>query len=267
MAEMGEQEFSESDLNDLREAKIRLEYPSFTARLADFVGSPLEAGLKRLPKKWNEKVGEATETALLKGLEFSMRTMGAVEARPSRDWLHKLVVVGSGAAAGAVGLYSLIVELPFSTCVMLRSIADIARSEGHDISLMEVKLSCLEVFALGGGTPKDDSAESGYWAVRGALAKFIPGAISHLTKKGPILAGASAIDRFVAAVASRFSAVITEETAAKAVPVVGAVSGGAINYLFMNHFQEVARGHFVVKRLEKKYGTEAVEKAYRDLSV
>ncbi len=60
---------------------------------------------------------------------------------------------------------------------------------------------------------------------------------------------------------------VTEEAAAKAVPIVGAAAGGTINYLFMDHFQEMARGHFIVKRLEQKYGTAAVERAYRDLVI
>jgi hypothetical protein len=33
----------------------------------------------------------------------------------------------------------------------------------------------------------------------------------------------------------------------------------------MNHFQEMARGHFVILRLEKKYGSYLVEKTYREL--
>ena len=73
--------------------------------------------------------------------------------------------------------------------------------------------------------------------------------------------------RLIAAIASRFSIVVTEEVAAKAVPIVGAAAGGAINYLFMDHFQEMARGHFIVKRLEKKYGTETVERAYKELVI
>lgn len=267
MTDIGELEFSECDLNDLRAAKTRLEHPSLTAKLADLVGGPIESGLRRLPKNWNDKVSEATETALFKGLEFSVRTMGSPNTKPSHDWLHKVVVVGSGAAAGAVGLYSLIVELPFSTCVMLRSIADIARSEGHDVSLVEVKLECLEVLAFGGRSSGDDAVETGYWTVRGALAKSISEAASHLTEKGLTKEGAPALARLIAAIASRFGAVVTEEVAAKAVPVVGAVSGAAINYLFMNHFQEMARGDFAVRRLEKKYGTALVEKTYGNLVI
>jgi hypothetical protein len=262
-----ESAISECDLNDLRAAKTRLVHPSLTAKLADLVGGPIDAGLKRLPNNWNEKLGKATETALYKGLEFSVRTMGSNDTRPSHDWLHKLVVVGSGAAAGTIGFYSLIVELPFSTCVMLRSIADIARSEGHDISLVEVKLECLEVLAYGGRTSGDDAVETGYWTVRGALAKSVSEAASHLTQKGLTKEGAPVLARLISAIASRFSAVVTEEAAAKAVPVIGAISGGTINYLFMNHFQEMARGDFVVRRLEKKYGTALVEKTYHDLAV
>jgi hypothetical protein len=268
MAELYEQEFTDADLNDLREAKTKLEYPSLAATIADMIGRPVEAGLKLLPKDWNNKVNEVAQAALLKGLEFSILTMNKAETRVSQDWLHKLVVVCSGVAGGAVGPASLPIELPISTCVILRSIADIARSEGHNTSLLEVRLACLEVLALGGKSVKDDAVESGYWMVRGALAKYIPDVVStYLAGKGLTKEGTTPIVRFVTTIASRYSIVVTEEFAAKAIPVIGAVSGGAINYLFMHHFQEMARGHFIVKRLEKKYGTNLVEKAYKDLVI
>jgi hypothetical protein len=149
----------------------------------------------------------------------------------------------------------------------LRSIADIARSEGHDISLVQTKLDCLEVLALGGKRAEDDSVETGYWGVRGALAKSVSEAAAHLAEKGLTEKGAPPLARLVAAIASRFGGVVSEQAVAIAIPVVGAVSGGTINYLFMDHFQEMARGHFVVRRLEKKYGRALVEKTYSDLVV
>ncbi|MGA2332799.1 MAG: EcsC family protein [Syntrophales bacterium] len=267
MTDAHEQEFSDADLNDLKEAKTKLEYPSLAAKIAHVVGGPVEAGFDLLPKNWNKKVGEYTQAALLKGLEFSIYTMGNTETRESQDWLHKLLVVGSGVAGGAVGLASFVVELPFTTCIILRSIADIARSEGHNIAVLEVKLACLEVLALGGKGSQVDSAKSGYWMIRGALAKSVSDAASYLARKDLTEEGAPPLVRLVATIASRFNIVITEEAAAKAVPVVGAVSGGAINYLFMNHFQEMARGHFVVKRHEKKYGMKRVEKTYEELVI
>jgi hypothetical protein len=103
--------------------------------------------------------------------------------------------------------------------------------------------------------------------VRGALAKSVSEAASYIAEKGLTEEGAPPLVRLIATIASRFSIVISEEAAATAIPVVGAVSGGVINYLFMNHFQEMARGHFVVKRLEKKYGLQLVEKTYKELAI
>jgi hypothetical protein len=253
----------QSDLSDLRIAKSRLENPGLAIRIADLFGKPIDAGFKALPAGWNRKVLEIARNALLKGLNVAIRTLGEPKAKKSRDRLHRILVTGSGFAGGAAGLASIPIELPISTALMLRSIADIARSEGHDLSSIDVKLACLEVFALGGRGPGDDLAEEGYWVVRAALAKSISEAASFIGKRGLAEESAPPIVRLLSAIASRFSVVITDEAAAKAVPFIGAVAGGAINLLFMQHFQQMARGHFVVKRLENKYGTDLVERAYR----
>ncbi len=73
--------------------------------------------------------------------------------------------------------------------------------------------------------------------------------------------------RLIAGISSRFGAVVTAQAAALAIPVAGAVSGGAVNYLFINHFQDLARAHFIIKRLEGEYGTAAVRAAYDGLNV
>lgn len=261
------EEWEQSDLDDLKAAKLKLEYPSLTARISALLGKPIEAGLKLLPKNWNRKIGEITQATLLKGLEFAILTIGKKDERKSNDLLHKALAFGSGTAGGAFGALSATVELPVSTCIMLRSIADIARSEGHDITKLETKFACLEVFALGGKSKKDDSTEEGYWAIRAALAKEISDAIKHIAEKGMSKKGAPALVRLITSIAARFSVVVTEETAAKLVPAVGAVSGGVINLMFTNHFQEMARGHFIIKRLEKKFGSDIVRKRYDEMDV
>lgn len=260
-------QISDTDLAALREAKRRLEHPSLTARISDLVGRPIETGFRLLPTRWHETLGSATEAALLRGLEVSIKTMGDSRATSSRDRLHKALVTGTGAAGGAVGAVALPVELPVSTCLMLRSIADIARCEGHDLSSIDVRLACLEVLALGGGPHSDDAAESGYWLVRGALSRYIREASSHLSRKGLTDKTAPALARLISKIASRFGMVVSERAVAQMVPVVGAVSGGAVNYLFMEHFQDVARGHFIVKRLENTYGTDVVREAYDALVI
>jgi hypothetical protein len=81
------------------------------------------------------------------------------------------------------------------------------------------------------------------------------------------VAGASApvINRFVSEVAARFGIVVSERVAASAIPVIGAVGGAAVNVVFMNYFQELARGHFAVRRLERLYGSDIVEREYERL--
>jgi EcsC protein family len=68
--------------------------------------------------------------------------------------------------------------------------------------------------------------------------------------------------RLIAQIASRFGVVVTQKLAAQAVPLVGALGGAAVNYAFIDHFQEVARAHFVVRRLERRHGKDAVRAAY-----
>jgi hypothetical protein len=69
----------------------------------------------------------------------------------------------------------------------------------------------------------------------------------------------------IAQVAARFGVVVSKKVAAQAVPLLGAAGGGAINVLFMNHFQQVARGHFIVRRLERAYSPEFIRTEYERL--
>jgi hypothetical protein len=145
---------------------------------------------------------------------------------------------------------------------MLRSIADVARSEGEKIKALETKLACLEVFALGGNSRIDDAAETGYYAVRVALAKALSEAAKYIAEKGLVNESAPAIVRFIAAIAARFGVVVSEKAAAQAVPAIGAAGGAIINTVFIDHFQDMARGHFIVRRLERKYGEKTVRREY-----
>jgi hypothetical protein len=149
---------------------------------------------------------------------------------------------------------------------MLRSIADIARSEGEDLAEAEARVQCLQVLALGGPSRGDDAAEFGYFAARAALGRAVSEAASHVARKGLAEKSAPAIVRLVSQVASRFSIVVSEKAAAQAVPVVGAFGGAAINAVFIDHFQDMARGHFIVRRLERRHGTEIVRRMYAGLA-
>lgn len=260
-------DWTAEDVEDLRHAKKLLEQPNLTAHVTNLVGWPIEKAIAMLPKGWHAKVSAATHVALTRGLEFAIWTMGEKRPRRSRDLLHKVLATAAGTVGGSFGLAAVPLELPVSTCLILRSIAEIAQTEGHSISNVETRLACLSVLALGGRRTDDDASETGYWAVRSTLAKAVTDAAGYLAQKGASAHTAPALVRLMAQIAARFEIRVTQQVAAKAVPVVGALAGGAINLLFMNHFQDMARGHFIVRRLEAKHGVATLRAKYDELAV
>jgi hypothetical protein len=253
------------DVAALRRAVQALEHPGLAARLANMAGKPIELIGGALPGPASHAIAEATSKGLGLALKVALRTMHSAP-HPESHLMHKVLATASGAAGGAFGLAMLPVELPVSTVIMLRSIADIARSEGEDLSDPEAALSCVQVFALGGRVGSDDASESGYFAVRGLLAKSVTEAARFIAERGVIQEGAPVLIRFITLVASRFGVVVTQKVAAQAVPLVGALGGAAVNYAFMEHFQDVARGHFTVRRLERAYGQDLVRMEYERLA-
>lgn len=249
------------DVTALKEAKSKLQNPNFGIKITNLIGTPIEKGYKALPQKWQKKVALISNDVLMKIVEPIANNMEN-GYKPANNFMHKIFVTATGVAGGAFGLPALPFELPISTGIIFRSITDIARSEGHDIHSLDVKLSCLEVFALGGRTKKDDASENAYWVIRAALAKSVTEASNYIASKETVKQTAPQIIKLVTSIGSRFGVIVSEEVAAKAVPGIGAVTGGAINYMFMSHFQQMAEGHFAVKRLENIYGSETVKKAY-----
>ncbi len=260
-------DISADDHDDLKYAKILLENPSLAARISNLLGTPIEKGFGYLPEKWKGLVKTATEKSLQKALGFAITTMNSKKGPASSDKTHKLLVMATGAGGGSFGLPALAVELPVTTTIMLRSIADIARSEGESISELETKLACLEVFALGGSAKSEDGTETGYYFVRAALARTISEAAQYIAEKGLAKEGAPVLVRLIAVLAARFGVLVSEKVAAQAIPVIGAAGGALINTIFIGHFQNTARGHFIIRRLEKQYGKELVQQAYNQMEV
>src|SRR5262249_44955412 len=132
---------AKADLSDLKRAKDLLEHPGLAGKLSSMVGSPIEPGKKLLPPGVRTSGHTATEAAVMKALEVAVSSLGERAARPSRDRLHKIAVAASGAAGGAFGLAALAWELPVSTTLMLRSVADIAAAEGENPRHLDTKLA------------------------------------------------------------------------------------------------------------------------------
>ncbi len=235
-------------------------------KLTGIIGTPIEKSLVVLPPKLTAGLQKTTMIALRGAFRFAMLTLTKKKKKASNRW-HKGLVAATGGVGGAFGLPALVAELPVSTIIMLRSIADIARSQGEKIDDLEARLACIEVFALGGRSKGDDASETGYFAVRAALAQSVSEAAKYIAQKGMADKGAPAIVRLITQVAARFNVVVSQKVAAQAVPIIGAASGMAINTLFIDHFQKTAKGHFIIRRLERVHGQDIVRSAYDTIKV
>jgi len=257
---------SEADRADLERAVDLLEHPSFIARVSDLIGKPIEQVIGVLPSGASEQVQGTVRSVLEKLLTVSLRTLNPSGRGRASNLEHTIGTGISGAVGGFFGAPALAVELPISTSIMLRSIADVARSEGEDPRSPETRLACLEVFALCGAARVDNASDTGYFAVRAILAKAMTDAARHLAERGLTREGAPVLARLVAAIASRFSTVVSEKVAVQSGPILGAIGGSTINVLFARHFQNMARGHFTVRRLERCHGSEQVRREYRRIA-
>ena len=241
---------------ELRAAFDALENPSLAARLSATVGTPIEALTSRLPDSLQGGLNGAVRAALTTAMVAALRSSpAATPAVLPSSWLHRGLAAATGAAGGAFGLAGTLAELPFSTTVLLRQIAAIAAEEGEDLARPDISAECLKIFALGGRGRADDAAESGYFALRIALAEALKGSI-----------GATILPGFIAAIASRFVGPVGLKLSAQAAPLIGAAAGAVINLAFLEHFRTVARGHFTLRRLERVHGAAQVRAAYEALA-
>lgn len=256
----------------LEDAVRLLENPSLAIRLSSHLGMPLETFIKRIstavPENIVSAVSDSTQEAIRFVFTNTVRTLRETGKVPASPRLHKAAAITTGAVSGFFGMQTLVLELPVTTGIMFRSIVDIARAEGESPRDDETILNAMQVFAMGSGsTDQDDAAETSYYGVRIALGKVMTDAMQHVARHGVKNASAPVLVRFVTAIASRFGIVVTQKAMAQTIPVVGAIGGGLVNTMFISHFQDMARGHFTVRRLERQYGKDVIRAAYRQIVV
>lgn len=268
-----------ADLHALRQAVQRLETPSVTIKIANMVGTPIEWAMERLPGSTADKIQHVIRLAMEKAVAGALRTLDENASATARPRTHTAMAAASGAVGGFFGLKGTLLELPVTTTIIMRSVADIARSEGFLVTDPLIQGDCVQVFALGGRTADDDAADSAYYAARLGLSEIARETGRMLAESAARQAAGSAsqglqftsgqaatwLAQIIEAVAQRFGVKVTEKLALQAAPILGAVSGAALNALFIAHYQDMARGHFVVRRLEDKYGAQAVREAYSDV--
>ncbi len=253
---------------ELRAAKATLEHHGLADRLTELIGAPITASIKLLPSIAEDALQKAVNKSLQMALQVAVRSLGSETASGKPKLLgHKFLAGLSGAAGGAFGLTAVAAELPVSTVLILRSVADIARSQGEDLTDVTTQLACLEVFAIDGGKRRDidDDTEIGYFAVRAAMSKQVADASKYLLKHGAAETSAPPLVKLLQMIGNRFGVVVSEKITAQAIPVIGAIGGALINSYFIDHYQDLARAHFTVRRLEREHGQAIVQEAYNQI--
>ncbi len=265
-------DISPEDLASLKAAVVALERTSLVARISAFTGRQLDLLGRFIPARFTHiaqrgatlglRVALHTALAPLKRRGSSGRLASVPEITASKTRSRRLLAM-TGAAGGAFGLGAMALELPVSTSLMLRSIGEIAAHEGEDLHQPDAAIACLEVLALGGGKTKDAAAvESSYFAARIMLAQSVQEAVRYLATAQVVDEAAPVMVRLMTQIAARFGVTLSQKLAAQAVPVIGAMGGASLNYAFISHFQQLAHGHFTVRRLERKYGALLVREHY-----
>lgn len=268
---------SKEDIEAIKNAKSSMENIGFAMRGLNSIGGTIETGINKIPERqrlWLQQIVNKTLVALMKG---NLKTMQKSKSfkKPSNK-SYKALVTATGTASGffgsttGVGTAIFASELALSTKFIMRSIMDIARSEGEDVYTIETQMACLQVFALGGTSTSDDDLDTSYYTTRVAMSTTLKGASAYISKNG--IQGLSqvmvmSLNPFVKAIgliASRFTIQVSEKFIAQSLPIIGAAGGGTVNFMFINHFQKMAKAHFTLRRLERKYGEEAIKNVYNE---
>jgi len=272
---------TQEDREILKQAKFSMQNLGWAIRNVNKIGGTVETGISYVPEKVLNKVQKITESVLLKVVKANLLTIQKNKTfkKPSKN-TYKSIVTSTGALSGffgsSTGLGTAIFasEVTLTTKFLMRTIMDIARSEGEDIYKLEGQMACLQVFALGGDAKDDDGMETSYYTTRMALNSALKNVSTASIKmsldnlvKGVGVLGSNVVGNFLSKIATRLSLLISEKFLAQAVPVVGAIGGGGLNYVFVDHFQKMATAHFTVRRLERKYGEDVIKSIYQNLKV
>ncbi len=207
-------------------------------RLVNRLGGTLEAQLSALPDSLRTQLERVTTQALETSYGLAGRAPDLGQRGPM------MAAMAAGAAGGAGGLATSLAELPVTVTLLLNTIRAAARDAGFDPDDDEVRAECLQVFAAGSPLAQDDGVNTSFIASRLALT-------------------GSAVQNLIATIAPKLAVVLGQKLAAQAVPVIGAVSGAALNAAFLSYYRDVAQVRFALLNLAKVHGTDAVEAEFR----
>ena len=217
-------------------------------RLADMVGGAMgrtmrfgTRSLGMVPGAQGAMQG-VVEAALKRAFDVAVLRLGQGGQMDQSRRLAAPVVFLSGAVGGFIGMGGFVPDAAVTTLAIMREIARIAVEEGEDLDDPDARAACLQVFALNAGQPGGAEPESSYFSARFVM-------------QGRPMA------MLLADVARRFGVTLSQKFALQAVPVIGAVAGASLNAAFLAHYRDLARAHFTIRRLERRFGETTIHAA------
>jgi len=248
--------FAEVELRELAAiAALYADANGLFMRIADWAGRTTENALRQLPVDWRTTLHQASIAALQAAYDGARNSQREDEAGSWIDDLlssargeawHKSAATLAGVLGGLGGFATTLIDLPVTTTLILRSIQQIAAGYGEDIATADVRNQCLIVFALGGPLPEDDDQAAGLWVTRLGLT-------------------GQTVAALVNAAAPRVGAVVGEKLLAQAVPILGALAGGAINSAYAQYYQTMAHVHFRLRRIERAHDADQVRSCFEQI--
>lgn len=268
-------------LRFIEEAATFLEKPSSLVKATDKLGKPLDKLQDYLPQPLQQLVKQAMNTALKSALQAAIKSLPAhkvnsntwIEAHEvtkRKAWRHTAAVTTTGAISGALGTAALLVELPLTTSLILRSISSMAQEWGHDLRQPEIQMQCLYVFTLGSShTSADDEMDAAYISARLAyhgLIRELASFISTHSLKDVLFALETgtlpALVKFASLFIPALERTLLRGVLSKGIPVISAIGSAALNAGFCQYFTRAARYHFGLMHLESRYGEQRVHDHY-----
>lgn len=227
-----------------RLARMHEEAGGIGMQILHVVGGGAEKVIDKVPQKYRAGIDRLTRTGLEQAVGLASASRRVVRDRG--EGFDRAIAIASGAAGGMFGITGAMVELPATVAVLMRAMLGVAAEHGLDADSDLVRRECLRIFAVAGPMADDDAADLGFLAAKLSIT-------------------GQSLSALVARVAPRLATALGPKLVAQSVPVLGALAGGAVNLAFVSYYQQLARVHFGLMRLEAETGLprEALTEALR----
>jgi hypothetical protein len=213
---------------------------------------PVMSLVNRLSGSFEKQIGlvpqayrAQIEQVVARALSASYTVAGQADRLPDAGHRGRLAAaMATGAAGGAGGLATAVAELPLTITLILNAIRQEARAAGFDPDRPDIRAECIRTFGAGSPLVADDGINTSFLSAR-------------LTLTGP------AVQRVIATVAPKLAAALGQKLAAQAVPVLGAISGAALNAAFLGYYRDMARIRFALLALAERHDADVVLAAFQ----